>query len=81
MKQTGKKKKTKGAAAAAELSGITAAAHASSGLLGKRGGAMGLNNQHEAVQPWIAVVPSVLCVVATTLAAVGGGRRVWRDVV
>ncbi len=73
MKQTGKKKKTKGAAAAAESLGITAAAHASSGLSGKRGGAMGLNNQHEAVQLWIAVVLSVLCVVAMTSAAVGGG--------
>jgi hypothetical protein len=74
MKRTGKKKKTKGAAVAAESSGITATAHASSGLSGKRGGAMGLNNQHEAVQLWIAVIPLVLCVVATTSAAVGGGR-------
>ena len=74
MKRTGKKKKTKGAAVAAESLHITAAAHASSGSKGKRGGAMGLNNQHEAVQPWIAVVLLVLCVVVTTSAAVGGGR-------
>ncbi len=48
---------------------------ASSHSLGERGGGMGHNNQHEAVQLlWIAILHLLLCFIVMKLAAVCGGR-------